>query len=138
MHSTKPKTTIFARAFGATTLLLAVGFSSACGGEPDASAAARHVDAVASSVAKIREAMRISLIDHVGDDAGDHALIRELQAEVRERLDAGTVPGPSIERLAWSFVDKARRSHDDGYYRLAAACGAGLSMGIRARVPPGF
>jgi len=44
--------------------------------------------------------------------------IRRFQEQVR----AGTSPNPSLERLGWLFVAKARESFDPGYYKLAEAC----------------
>lgn len=88
------------------------------------------------TVLRMREALRLALIEHKGKsiaaDSAD-AQIRELQKRTQEKLAAGTIPVAEIEKLAWAFVDKARRAHDDGYYRLARACGEGLSSDATAR-----
>src|SRR6266540_1851901 len=44
--------------------------------------------------------------------------IARLQGEAARRSD----PGPSLERLGYSFVAKARKTSDPGWYRLAEEC----------------
>ncbi|MEP7271226.1 MAG: hypothetical protein ABI882_06955 [Acidobacteriota bacterium] len=54
---------------------------------------------------------------HSGDDRLDHE-ISGLQAEARKATDSRR----ALERLGWSFVEKARVSNDPGFYRLAEQC----------------
>ena len=73
----------------------------------------RDSEAVAPS------ACAVALTPHRGDEPIDLEIIR-LQTEARSSTDAGRV----MERLGWTFVQKARLSYDPGYYKLAEACAA--------------
>ncbi len=47
--------------------------------------------------------------------------IKQFNWQVNEQAVDAT---PSVEKLGWRFVEKARRSYDPGYYKLAEQCAA--------------
>ncbi|MGE0884719.1 MAG: tetratricopeptide repeat protein [Blastocatellales bacterium] len=59
----------------------------------------------------------VALAMHNGDGQLDRE-IRQLQHKIR----VSPQPLPLIEKLGWSFVEKARVSFDSGYYKLAEQC----------------
>ena len=61
----------------------------------------------------------IALTPHQGSESIDLEISR-LQTEARN----STAPGSLMERLGWTFVQKARVSYDPGYYKLAESCAA--------------
>jgi tetratricopeptide (TPR) repeat protein len=63
------------------------------------------------------DACSLALAPHTGDAAIDQEIAR-LQAEARKAPD----PSRPLERLGWSFVQKARVSFDPGFYKLAESC----------------
>src|SRR5262249_27609184 len=66
-------------------------------------------------------ALDIVLAPHAGSEPLDDD-IRTLQREIAKVAD----PVSRLERLGWLFVAKARRTHDDGFYKLAEQCAACL------------
>ena len=58
----------------------------------------------------------LALAEHEGDSTVDQR-IRKIQGELRKRPTLA-----KLEQLGWSFVAKARRSYDEGWYRYAQAC----------------
>ncbi|MFN2432607.1 MAG: tetratricopeptide repeat protein [Gemmatimonadota bacterium] len=56
----------------------------------------------------------MALTRHAGTEREDLEIVR-LQDAARAASDSA----PSLERLGWTFVAKARRSYDPGYYKLA-------------------
>jgi tetratricopeptide (TPR) repeat protein len=80
--------------------------------------ACRSTNAVERTAASPCE---IALATHEGDAKID-AEIAKLQREIR--ANARPQYGPAlVEKLGWSFIDKARASFDPGYYKLAEQCG---------------
>jgi tetratricopeptide (TPR) repeat protein len=63
----------------------------------------------------------IALAAHQGDERLDGE-IRQIQQHVRQAPN----PRPNLEKLGWKFVEKARRSYDPGFYKLAEQCAACL------------
>ncbi len=72
----------------------------------------------------------IALALHQGEQTLD-AEIRRLQQKIKENP---TSTRPQVERLGWKFVEKARRSYDPGFYKLAEQCAACLEQ-LTVRVP---
>lgn len=66
----------------------------------------------------------IALAAHQGGQALD-AEIRRLQQKIKENL---ANMRPQVEQLGWKFVEKARRSYDPGFYKLAEQCAACLEQ----------
>ena len=64
-------------------------------------------------------ACAIALTPHQGSEPIDLEISR-LQAEARDSSDTSRF----MERLGWTFVQKARVSYDPGYYKLAESCAA--------------
>jgi len=62
------------------------------------------------------------LAPHQGDGKVDREIVR-LQQQVRGARD----PNPWLERLGWTFVAKARRTFDPGFYKLAEQCALCIS-----------
>jgi tetratricopeptide (TPR) repeat protein len=73
--------------------------------------AKRDFDAVAPS------ACSVALTPHQGGEPIDLEISR-LQTEARGSDNASR----AMERLGWTFVQKARLTYDPGYYKLAEAC----------------
>ncbi len=74
-----------------------------------------------ASAAGAPGACAVALTPHQGNDPIDLEITR-LQAEARDSTEASRL----MERLGWTFVQKARLSYDPGYYKLAEACAACL------------
>jgi tetratricopeptide (TPR) repeat protein len=53
--------------------------------------------------------------------SGDSRLDREI-ARLQQATLSSSDPARALERLGWAFVEKARRSYDPGYYKLAESC----------------
>jgi tetratricopeptide (TPR) repeat protein len=64
-------------------------------------------------------ACAVALTPHKGSEPIDLEITR-LQTEARDSTEASRL----MERLGWTFVQKARLSYDPGYYKLAEACAA--------------
>ncbi len=75
-----------------------------------------------SATVPAMDPLAIVLTPHAGDDEADRT-IRRYQEHVRD----GRLVDPSLERLGWAFVAKARESFDPGYYTLAANCATALA-----------
>ncbi len=73
--------------------------------------------ASSEAVATIAPPCTLALAPHSGDERLDREIVR-LQAEGLKAKD----PKLTLEKLGWSFVEKARVSHDPGFYRLAEQC----------------
>ncbi len=56
---------------------------------------------------------------------GDGRLEREIR-QLQQKIRVSPQPLPLIEKLGWSYVEKARASFDPGYYKLAEQCAACL------------
>src|SRR5215510_6260213 len=56
---------------------------------------------------------------------GDQAIDAEI-ARLRKQIPNLSAPLPAIERLGWLLVKKARKTFDNGYYKLAEQCAACL------------
>ena len=82
--------------------------------------AEREAEAVAPSPCTV------ALTPNRGGESIDLEISR-LQAEARDSTDASRV----MERLGWTFVQKARISYDPGYYKLAEACAACIESSKR-------
>jgi len=62
-------------------------------------------------------ACQLALVPHRGEGKTDDQIRR-----TQERIASMPRPAPEIERLGWLFVEKARRSSDPGFYKLAEQC----------------
>ena len=69
----------------------------------------------------------IALTEHNGDGKLDQE-IRQIQQKIRggqnNQRQNDQLTLPLIEKLGWSYVEKARGSFDPGYYKLAEQCAA--------------
>jgi tetratricopeptide (TPR) repeat protein len=72
---------------------------------------------VPQPMAAIADPCSLALTPHTGDSKEDREIAR-LQQSIPSARDAV----PSLERLGWMFVGKARSSFDPGYYKLAEQC----------------
>lgn len=63
----------------------------------------------------------IALASHEGDSKID-AEIAKLQRDIRANVRPQYAPA-IVEKLGWSYIEKARASFDPGYYKLAEQCG---------------
>ena len=81
----------------------------------------RHLSGKRASEQVAPSACAVALTPHHGSDPIDLEISR-LQTEARN----STEPSRLMERLGWTFVQKARLSYDPGYYKLAEACAACL------------
>ncbi len=82
--------------------------------------------ATPSAAANKLQSCEIALARHDGDAKLDEE-IRRLQQRIRAgRQQPAQQSLPMIERLGWSYVEKARASFDPGYYKLAEQCAACL------------
>lgn len=79
-----------------------------------AATACRSTGAASSNISQPCE---LALAAHNGG-AGLDQEIRQLQQKIR----TSPQPLPLIEKLGWSYVEKARVSFDPGYYKLAEQC----------------
>jgi tetratricopeptide (TPR) repeat protein len=50
--------------------------------------------------------------------------IRSRQGKIKQINEQLTDATPNVEKLGWRFIEKARRSYDPGYYKLAEQCAA--------------
>jgi tetratricopeptide (TPR) repeat protein len=94
--------------------------ATGCSRAPKSGAGLHPADAVETKLVHAPqriEPLALVLASHTGTGRLDSE-IRRFQEQVR----AGTSPNPSLERLGWLFVAKARESFDPGYYKLAEAC----------------
>ncbi len=66
-------------------------------------------------------AWQIALVPHVGPEKLDEQIAKTQQA-----VSAAADPQAHLERLGWLFVDKARITHDSGFYKLAENCALAL------------
>jgi tetratricopeptide (TPR) repeat protein len=66
-------------------------------------------------------ALDLVLVPHAGDDEGDEAIQR-----AQTRVGTGQQIEAALGHLGWAYVAKARASRDEGYYRLAQACGEAI------------
>jgi hypothetical protein len=62
----------------------------------------------------------LALAAHSGDGKIDREITR-LQREIRSNAKSFQTTA-MIEKLGWSFVEKARESFDPGFYKLAEQC----------------
>jgi len=86
-----------------------------------ASLAAFNACRSASGVAPATEApCEIALAAHTGDSKIDQEIAR-LQQDLRSNAKPFQTTA-LIEKLGWSFVEKARASFDPGFYKLAEQC----------------
>jgi len=53
--------------------------------------------------------------------SGSNAIDRKI-ALLQQRIEATAHPASLLDRLGWTFVEKARLTHDAGYYKLAELC----------------
>ena len=65
----------------------------------------------------------IALALHKGEAPIDIE-IRSRQGQIKQVSETAIDLTPNIEKLGWRFVEKARRSFDPGYYKLAEQCAA--------------
>ncbi len=65
----------------------------------------------------------IALALHKGEAPIDSE-IRARQGKIKQYDEKLADLTPNIEQLGWRFVEKARRSYDPGYYKLAEQCAA--------------
>ena len=72
------------------------------------------------------DACALALVPHSGNASIDRGIIR-LQESARTAHD----PLPVLEQLGWAYVQKARASYDQGFYKLAEQC----AICIESRVP---
>ena len=66
-------------------------------------------------------AWQIALVPHLGIEPLDEQIAKTQQA-----VSAAADPRPHLERLGWLFVDKARVTHDSGFYKIAENCALAL------------
>lgn len=83
-----------------------------------------HQTSVAKSAATSAGPCAIALAAHQGEQRLD-AEIQRLQQTIKENP---TNTRPQVEQLGWKFVEKARRSYDPGFYKLAEQCAACLEQ----------
>ncbi|MCB9918207.1 MAG: hypothetical protein H6832_07370 [Planctomycetes bacterium] len=81
---------------------------------------------------RMREALSLALIEHRGESALD-ADIRDVQTRIESDIASSGRADVLVEKLAWMFVAKAREAHDDGFYRIARACGNALCLAGESR-----
>jgi tetratricopeptide (TPR) repeat protein len=79
--------------------------------------AAKSAPALASS------GCAIALLAHQGETDFDREL-RQRQSKIRQMHEQGLDVTPNVESLGWRFVEKARRSYDPGFYKVAEQCAA--------------
>lgn len=73
-----------------------------------------------STAPAMSSSCEIALAAQAGDSNIDHEIAR-LQQQIRSNAKPFQTTS-LIEKLGWSFVDKARESFDPGYYKLAEQC----------------
>ena len=82
--------------------------------------------ATPSAAANKLQACEIALARHEGETKLDEE-IRRLQQRIRAGGQQQAQQSlPMIERLGWTYVEKARTAFDPGYYKLAEQCAACL------------
>ena len=69
----------------------------------------------------------VALTPHRGAERVDAEIIR-LQQAVQQAEQRAADTAPTLERLGWAFIEKARRSYDPGFYKLAEQCAACLQQ----------
>lgn len=84
--------------------------------------ACRSTDAAANTLLPCE----IALAEHDGNAKLDEE-IRIVQQKIRARQNNEQAL-PMIEKLGWSYVEKARASFDPGYYKLAEQCAACMEV----------
>lgn len=84
--------------------------------------ACRSTDAAANTLLPCE----IALAEHYGNAKLDEE-IRNVQQKIRAR-QSDEQALPMIEKLGWSYVEKARVSFDPGYYKLAEQCAACMEV----------
>lgn len=84
--------------------------------------ACRTTDAASSSL----QPCEIALAEHGGNAKMDEE-IRAVQKKIRAQQTSQQVL-PTIEKLGWSYVEKARVSFDPGFYKLAEQCATCLEL----------
>ena len=77
----------------------------------------------------------IALAAHPGDAKLDREIAR-IQQEIRSNAKPFQTTA-MIEKLGWSFVEKARESFDPGFYKLAEQCALCLESKQSAKEAPG-
>lgn len=73
----------------------------------------------------------IALATHKGEAPLDSE-IRRIQSKIKQE---GYDLTPQIERLGWKFVEKARRSYDPGFYKLAEQCAQCMEEYAQTQTP---
>lgn len=84
--------------------------------------ACRTTDAAANSLPPCE----IALAEHAGNSTMDEE-IRAVQKKIRSQQNSQQAL-PTIEKLGWSYVEKARVSFDPGFYKLAEQCATCLEL----------
>jgi tetratricopeptide (TPR) repeat protein len=84
---------------------------------PPVTAISKVSDKAEAEPDNLSDPCELALAPHQGADRIDLEILRQ-QANVR--AEKNTLP--SLERLGWLFVAKARASFDPGYYKLAEQC----------------
>jgi len=82
--------------------------------------ACRSANISAASNSKALQPCEIALSEHNGEEKIDKE-IRQAQQRIRANQNHQQSL-PMIEKLGWSYVEKARASFDPGYYKLAEQC----------------
>lgn len=73
-----------------------------------------------SAASKALQPCEIALTEHNGEQKIDKD-IRQVQRKIRANQNH-LLALPLIEKLGWSYVEKARTSFDPGYYKMAEQC----------------
>lgn len=105
--------------FSILMLALVLPWLGACGRTPGDDAHSPNADGDVGRAPTKDLARRMVLAPHAGDTDLDRRIV-DLQA----RVAASRRPAPLLQNLGWSFVTKARRTHDAGFYKLAEQCAA--------------
>lgn len=84
--------------------------------------ACRTSDAASNSL----QPCEIALAEHDGNSKVDED-IRNIQKKIRAQQNSQQAL-PTIEKLGWSYVEKARLSFDPGFYKLAEQCATCLEL----------
>ncbi|NOT64043.1 MAG: hypothetical protein HOP19_27840 [Acidobacteria bacterium] len=63
----------------------------------------------------------IALLAHQGEETFDREL-RQRQSKIKQMHEQGLDVAANVEALGWRFVEKARRSYDPGFYKMAEQC----------------
>lgn len=83
-------------------------------------------------VASMPKPCVLALAAHTGDTKLDQEIVRWQQKARSEKKDQANM---SLERLGWTYIEKARATYDPGFYKLAEACAGCLSENNSAAMP---